>query len=216
MRRGSQPSPRTSTSEWVPLTATSSVMPVVAASDAHQHHQVEDQFPRPGEATIPLLGDQDSNSNSPDRQWTALHGSAPAAASAYPYATGSSTTPNPHPLARLLRSAPVRNAALILFFVIVLSSLLHATQPELVDNGYRVLSNAVYRNMGWKEKQEMVSLDARLKELLERPALDQWEFETLCRHGCPFYTYSRNSELSCTSTGFNLTSLSRSLLLPRR
>jgi hypothetical protein len=174
------------------------MMPVVAASDAHQQNQIDGQFPRPGGATVPLLDDQESNGNSPDRQWTA------PAASAYPYAAGLSTTPNHHPLARLLRSAPLRNTALILFFVVVLSSLLHATQPELVDHGYRVLSNAVYRNMGWKERQEMVSLDARLKELLERPALDQWEFETLCRHGCPFYTYSRNSELSCTSIGLVL------------
>ncbi|KAJ9126143.1 hypothetical protein QFC24_002416 [Naganishia onofrii] len=81
----------------------------------------------------------------------------------------------------------------MVFLLVLLTSLLHATQPELVDHGYKVLSTAIYRNMGWKEKQEMMSLDARLRELLDRPALEQWEFEPLCRRGCPFYTYSRNT-----------------------
>ncbi|KAI5450515.1 hypothetical protein NCC49_002972 [Naganishia albida] len=190
MRRGSHPSPRTSTSEWVPMTATSSgVMPVVAASDPHQHQQVEEQFPRPGESTVPLLSDEGNDSG----RLPTLRGAGNSAASAYPYAAGSSTSYEPSSISRLLRSAPIRNTFLLFFVLVILSSLLHVSQPELVDHGYRVLSNAVYRNMGWKEKEEMVSLDSRLRELLERPALDQWEFETLCRHGCPFYTYSRNT-----------------------
>lgn len=181
--------------------------PVVAISDAHQHQQLEEQHMQPGASTIPLLDgharDDDSASGmnaSADSQWRAGHGSyrgsaaAPPVAAAYPYASGSSATYDPSPGNRFFRSKPARNTALIVFVLILLSSLLHATQPELVDHGYRVLSNAVYRNMGWKERQEMLSLDARLKELLDRPALDQWEFETLCRHGCPFYTYSRNSK----------------------
>lgn len=38
-----------------------------------------------------------------------------------------------------------------------------------------------------------LTLEARLKYLLHRPALDQWESELTNRHGCPMYTYSRNT-----------------------
>lgn len=38
------------------------------------------------------------------------------------------------------------------------------------------------------------TLDDRLRMLLERPSLMQWEMELQNRHGCPFYTYDRNSE----------------------
>lgn len=206
MRRGSQPSPRTSTSEWVPLTATSSVNPIVATSDAHQHQQLQEQFDKPGQSTTPLaqnepmpIGQAERVSLADESRWRAGEGNfrgtttSPSVAAAYPYAAGGSTTYEPSPMNRFLKSKPARNTALIAFVLIILASLLHATQPEMVDQGYRVLSNAMYRNMGWKEKQEMISLDARLKDLLDRPALDQWQYEALCRHGCPFYTYSRNS-----------------------
>lgn len=38
-----------------------------------------------------------------------------------------------------------------------------------------------------------MTLEARLTDLLARPALEQWETELASRHGCPFYTYSRNT-----------------------
>lgn len=38
-----------------------------------------------------------------------------------------------------------------------------------------------------------LTLEARLSYLLSRPALHQWEAELPSRHGCPFYTYSRNT-----------------------
>ncbi|WVR09404.1 hypothetical protein IAU60_006471 [Kwoniella sp. DSM 27419] len=38
-----------------------------------------------------------------------------------------------------------------------------------------------------------LTLEARLHYLLSRPALHQWEAELPNRHGCPFYTYSRNT-----------------------
>lgn len=38
-----------------------------------------------------------------------------------------------------------------------------------------------------------MTLEARLTDLLARPALEQWEAELASRHGCPFYTYSRNT-----------------------
>jgi hypothetical protein len=38
------------------------------------------------------------------------------------------------------------------------------------------------------------SLDDRLRALLDKPELMQWEMEVLNRHECPFYTYDRNSE----------------------
>ncbi|ODO11043.1 hypothetical protein I350_01645 [Cryptococcus amylolentus CBS 6273] len=38
-----------------------------------------------------------------------------------------------------------------------------------------------------------LTLEARIQYLLTRPALAQWEAELPSRHGCPFYTYSRNT-----------------------
>lgn len=38
-----------------------------------------------------------------------------------------------------------------------------------------------------------LTLEARLKHLLQRPVLEQFEAELPNRHGCPFYTYSRNT-----------------------
>jgi len=38
-----------------------------------------------------------------------------------------------------------------------------------------------------------LTLEARLSHLLSRPALHQWEAELGSRHGCPFYTYARNT-----------------------
>jgi alpha 1,2-mannosyltransferase len=38
-----------------------------------------------------------------------------------------------------------------------------------------------------------LTLEARLSYLLSRPALHQWEAELPSRHGCPFYTFSRNT-----------------------
>lgn len=38
-----------------------------------------------------------------------------------------------------------------------------------------------------------MTLEARLNYLLSRPALWQWEAELPSRHGCPFYTYNRNT-----------------------
>lgn len=38
-----------------------------------------------------------------------------------------------------------------------------------------------------------LTLEARLSYLLSRPALEQWEAELPSRHGCPFYTYARNT-----------------------
>lgn len=179
---------------------------MVASSDAHQHQQLQEQFERPGMSTTPVPKDEASEIGQAERvgmadesRWRAgetnFRGTttSPTVADAYPFAAGGSTSYDPSPMKRFFRSKPARNTALVAVVLIVLASLLHATQPEIVDHGYRVLSNAVYRNMGWKEKQEMISLDARLRDLLDRPALDQWQYETLCRHGCPFYTYSRNS-----------------------
>lgn len=208
MRRSSHTSPRTSTSEWVPLTTTTTgIVPIVAtSSDAHQSRRVQNQSMQPGAFTTPLLSDQEnrtdlrsSSNHGPDTGQGSYPPLTPVAA-AYPYDAGGSTTYDPSPFNRFIRSKPARNTALMVFLLVLLTSLLHATQPELVDHGYEVLSNAIYRNMGWKEKQEMMSLDARLRELLDRPALEQWEFEPLCRRGCPFYTYSRNSEIYCMLT----------------
>ncbi|KAJ9118619.1 hypothetical protein QFC22_003839 [Naganishia vaughanmartiniae] len=198
MRRGSQASPRTSTSEWVPLTTSTAITPVVATSDAHQNYRLQDQFTQPGASTTPLLSDQDDlgeRSQTFDDGPTARQGMYPPlapVAAAYPYDAGGSTSYNPSPFNRFIRSKPARNTALMAFLLVLLTSLLHATQPELVDHGYKVLSNAIYRNMGWKEKQEMMSLDARLRELLDRPALEQWEFEPLCRPY--FYHDGKDSE----------------------
>jgi hypothetical protein len=206
MRRNSHTSPRASTSEWVPLTTTTSITPVVAISDAHQTRQIQNQFTQPGTSTTPLLSDQDDATDQSGRLNTGenveqeAYPPRTAVAAAYPYDAGGSTTYDPSPLNRFIRSKPARNTALMVFLLVLLTSLLHATQPELVDHGYKVLSNAIYRNMGWKEKQEMMSLDARLRELLDRPALEQWEFEPLCRRGCPFYTYSRNSKIHRMTT----------------
>lgn len=38
-----------------------------------------------------------------------------------------------------------------------------------------------------------MTLEARLKHLLQRTALEQYEAELPNRHGCPFYTYARNT-----------------------
>ncbi|WVQ79578.1 hypothetical protein IAT38_001678 [Cryptococcus sp. DSM 104549] len=38
-----------------------------------------------------------------------------------------------------------------------------------------------------------LTLEARVQYLLSRPALAQWEAELPNRHGCPFYTYARNT-----------------------
>lgn len=38
-----------------------------------------------------------------------------------------------------------------------------------------------------------LTLEARLKYLLSRPALHQWEAELPNRYACPFYTYNRNT-----------------------
>lgn len=38
-----------------------------------------------------------------------------------------------------------------------------------------------------------LNLEARLKHLLSRPALDQWEAELSNRYNCPFFTYARNT-----------------------
>ena len=37
------------------------------------------------------------------------------------------------------------------------------------------------------------TLEARISNLLGRPALDQWEAELPNRHACPMYTYNRNA-----------------------
>lgn len=43
------------------------------------------------------------------------------------------------------------------------------------------------------EEHIPLTLEARLKHLLSRPALDQWEAELPNRYNCPFFTYARNT-----------------------
>lgn len=74
-------------------------------------------------------------------------------------------------------------------------SIANSARPTLVRDSFSVLSDNLSAIRLWspKEAARMRTLDERLRELMERPALDQWEMEHLNRHECPFYTFSRNT-----------------------
>lgn len=89
----------------------------------------------------------------------------------------------------------LRNIVILCAIGLLGISIANSARPTLVRDSFSVLSDNLSAIRLWspKEAARMRSLDERLRELMERPALDQWEMEHLNRHECPFYTFSRNT-----------------------
>lgn len=100
-----------------------------------------------------------------------------------------------------VRARLVRNILLILAGVLLAVSILNSAQPDAVRDGMSVLGDKVSSIRLWPTSgggggggyAGLKGLDDRLRDLMERPALDQWEMEPTNRHSCPMYTYSRNT-----------------------
>lgn len=69
----------------------------------------------------------------------------------------------------------------------------HHRNPDLLPSFFTASVPAHIVTPSGGNLELAYTLEARLSDLLARPALAQWEAELPSRHACPMFTYSRNT-----------------------
>jgi hypothetical protein len=64
--------------------------------------------------------------------------------------------------------------------LLLILSVLHTTKPEVLGSGLKYMSNLP--GLSRLAQQEIRSLDERLRDLMTRPVLEQWELELTNRY----------------------------------
>ncbi|KAG7563015.1 hypothetical protein FFLO_01573 [Filobasidium floriforme] len=147
------------------------------------------------------LSDRDSGTPSHDHHsdpllnaWGRRTGGAEATAQgrfnqfSFPTSRTSSNAPSGR-FSMILQSKLFRNIAVLTTSLLLILSVLHTTKPEVLGSGLKYMSNLP--GLSRLAQQEIRSLDERLRDLMTRPVLEQWELELTNRYQCPMYTYSR-------------------------
>lgn len=79
-----------------------------------------------------------------------------------------------------LHSKMFKNLAILGTLAVFMLTILHSTQPELVNSGFRYLGNV--SGLSRLAREEIKSLDDRLREFMSRPVLEQYEMELINRY----------------------------------
>ena len=154
-----------------------------------------------------------------DRQPGGIHrsqsptSSAPLASDRFSFPPSSHRPPPPRSpststLTQLIHSKLFRNLLILLLSLFLLISALHTTQPDVLDSGMKYLADKLPQGLSRLGREEMRSLDERLRDLMGRPVLEQWEMELTNRY-----------QVSCRGRAFSVSlplslSPSRSLSVP--
>lgn len=109
-------------------------------------------------------------------------------------------------ISMILHSKLFRNIAVLATTLIFLVSVLHTTKPEILGSGLQYMSNLP--GLSRLAQQEIRTLDERLRDLMTRPVLEQWEMELTNR-----YQVGRSC-LFLLFPGLPLTLISRSGSVP--
>jgi hypothetical protein len=138
------------------------------------------------------LSDRDSGTPSHDHHsdpllnaWGRRTGGAEATAQgrfnqfSFPTSRTSSNAPSGR-FSMILQSKLFRNIAVLTTSLLLILSVLHTTKPEVLGSGLKYMSNLP--GLSRLAQQEIRSLDERLRDLMTRPVLEQWELELTNRY----------------------------------
>lgn len=138
------------------------------------------------------MSDRDSGTPSHDHHsdpllnaWGRRTGGAEATAQgrfnqfSFPTSRTSSNAPSGR-FSMILQSKLFRNIAVLTTSLLLILSVLHTTKPEVLGSGLKYMSNLP--GLSRLAQQEIRSLDERLRDLMTRPVLEQWELELTNRY----------------------------------
>ena len=118
----------------------------------------------------------------------------------FPTSRTSSNSPSGR-FSMILHSKLFRNVAVLTTALLLLVSVLHTTKPEVLGSGLQYMSRVP--GLSRLAQQEIRSLDERLRDLMTRPILEQWEMELTNRYQAsrslttPFRLDSQLTGTSC-------------------
>jgi hypothetical protein len=122
-----------------------------------------------------------------DSFWSRTTGGPTNSNDRFSFPPSSSSRPPSYPAHRpsstfsqFIHSKMFRNLGILGTALLLLISVLHSTKPEVLNTGMKYLSTLP--GLSSLGKAEMRSLDERLRELMGRPVLEQWEMELTNRY----------------------------------